>query len=142
MAFLVLMSSTGFAFIEHQCMVRGKSVQVVTDVKKESSAEMSASSCCAKSKAQKETNGTFFKKTNCCKESQTFEKLEVTTSNTHQLVKLLKAWNMNPHVFVSHNFLSFIASEVAANAPPIPDVSFSSRLHGKTMRFAIQSLLI
>jgi hypothetical protein len=142
MAFLVLMSSTGFAFIEHQCMVRGKSVQVVTDIKKESSGEMSASSCCAKSKAQKETKGTFFKKTDCCKESQTFEKLEVTTSNTHQLVKLLKAWNMNPHVFVSHNFLSFIASEVAANAPPIPDVSFSSRLHGKIMRFAIQSLLI
>jgi len=142
MAFLVLMSSTGFAFIEHQCLVKGKSVQVVKDLKKDASGEMAASSCCAKSKALKEAKGTFFKKTDCCKESQKFEKLEVTASATHQLFTLLKAWNTNAPLFVSHNFLSFIESEVAANAPPIPDVSFSSRLHGKTMRYAIQSLLI
>lgn len=142
MAFLVLMSSTGFAFIEHQCLVRGKSVQVVKDLKKDASAEMSGSSCCAKSKALKEAKGTFFKKTDCCKESQTFEKLEVTTSATHQLITLLKAWKTNPHFFVSYNFLSFLELEIAANAPPSPDVSFSSRLHGKTMRYAIRSLLI
>jgi hypothetical protein len=31
MAFLVLLSSTGFAFVEHQCMMRGKSVQLVSE---------------------------------------------------------------------------------------------------------------
>jgi len=142
MAFLVLMSSTGFAFIEHQCLVRGKSVQVVTDLKKDSSADKASSSCCAKSKKLKQASGTFFKKTECCKESQTFEKLQVTTSGVHELAKLLKSWSADQLFFAPSGFLSFIKQEIVANAPPSPDISFSSRLHGKSMRYAIQSLLI
>lgn len=142
MAFLVLMSSTGFAFIEHQCLVRGKSVQVVKELKTDSSESMVGSSCCAKSKKLKEAKGIFFKKTDCCKESQKFEKLQVTTSTTHELAKLLKSWNAEPLFLVPTGFLSIIEQETGANAPPIPDISFSSRLHGKSMRYAIQSLLI
>jgi hypothetical protein len=140
MAFLVLMSSTGFAFIEHQCMVRGKSVQVVTDLKKDAS--RAGSSCCAKSKKLKEAKGTFFKKTDCCKESQTYEKLEVTTSGVHKLAKLFKTWSAEQLPFVPRGFLPLIGQATGANAPPNPDISFSSRLHGKTMRYAIRSLLI
>ncbi|MCF2506953.1 hypothetical protein L0663_26415 [Dyadobacter sp. CY107] len=142
MAFLVLMSSTGFAFIEHECLVRGKSVQVVTDLKKDSSEEKAGSSCCAKSKKLKEAKGTFFKKTDCCKESQTFEKLQVTTSSGHELAKLLKSWNADHLFFIPRGFLPLIEQEIGANAPPAPEISFSSRLHGKIMRYAIQSLLI
>ncbi|SKB99123.1 hypothetical protein SAMN05660293_03369 [Dyadobacter psychrophilus] len=142
MAFLVLMSSTGFAFIEHHCLVRGKSVQVVTDLKKDSSKDKEGSSCCAKSKNSKEAKGIFFKKTDCCKESQTFEKLQVTTSAIHELAKLLKTWSSDQLFFVQQGFLSFIEQEIGANAPPASDISFSSRLHGKSMRYAIQSLLI
>ncbi|MCF0050362.1 hypothetical protein LXM25_09855 [Dyadobacter sp. LJ53] len=142
MAFLVLMSSTGFAFIEHQCLVRGKSVQVVKDLKKDASENMAGSSCCAKSKKLKEAKGTFFKKTDCCKESQKFEKLQVTTSGVHELAKLLKTWNADQLFFVPRGFLTLIEQAIGANAPPSPDISFSSRLHGKSMRYAIQSLLI
>jgi len=142
MALLVLMSSTGFAFIEHQCMVRGKSVQVVADLHKDSSKDKSGSSCCAKSKKLKEAKGTFFKKTDCCKESQTFEKLEVASSDGHQLTKLLKTWHTHHSFSPSSNSLPLIKWEVAANAPPSADNSFSSLFHGKTMRYAIQSLLI
>jgi len=142
MACLVLMSSTGFAFIEHQCMVRGKSVQVVKELKSGSSESMAGSSCCAKSKKLKEANGTFFKKTDCCKESQKFEKLQVTTSGAYELAKLLKSWSAEPQFFTSHGFLFLVEQEISANAPPSPDISFSSRLHGKSMRYAIHSLLI
>ncbi|MCE7066312.1 hypothetical protein [Dyadobacter sp. CY326] len=142
MAFLVLMSSTGFAFIEHECLVRGKSVQVVADLKQDSLKEKSASSCCAKSKKLNEAKGTFFKKTDCCKETQSFEKLEVTTSNAQQIVKLLKVWN-NDHLLPQPSaFFDLYKNTIPAYKPPYPDISFSSRLHGKSMRCQLQSYLI
>ena len=142
MAFLVLMSSTGFAFIEHQCLVRGKSVQVVADLKQDAAKEKSASSCCAKSKQLKDQKGTFFKKTDCCKESQTFEKLEVATSTSQQIAKLIKAWSNDRLLPQPLNFAIFYKNKIPADEPPYPDNSFTSRLYGKSMRCLIQSYLI
>lgn len=61
MAFLVLLSSTGFVLTERQCtMIGGKSMQFAGKFKEESA--KAVSSCCAKRAALKMAKGTFFKK--------------------------------------------------------------------------------
>ncbi|MCE6993002.1 hypothetical protein [Dyadobacter sp. CY323] len=142
MAILVLLSSTGFAFIEHECMMRGKSLQFSQDKKSGSDTIKKASSCCAKSKQLKEAKGTFFKKTDCCKESPKFEKLEVVSSGAQPNPIFLKVFaDLIPW---SVKFYSFIRAEwvLPATWPLSPDISFSSVFYGKGMRCFIQSFLI
>ena len=142
MAFLVLLSSTGFAFTEHQCMMRGKSVQFVSDKKSESCKPKVVSSCCAKSKALKEAKGTFLKKTDCCKENQKFEKLDVFSNHAQLFAKWLKTfhdgifWKVNSFAFLQSEWISPDDQESA------PHLSFSSLLHGRSMRCFIQSFVI
>ncbi len=142
MAFLVLLSSTGFAFVEHQCMMRGKSVQLVSEKKSDSCKAKVVSSCCARSKQLKEAKGTFFKKTNCCKESQKFEKLDVVSSSTQALAKFLKVYGQD--FLWSATSFSFIQAHriLPASSSVPPDISFSSRFHGRSMLTFIQLLLI
>jgi hypothetical protein len=140
MAFLVLFSSTGFALVEHQCMMRGKSVQFVSNAKP-AGPDKKMGSCCAKSKQLKESKGTFFKKTDCCKESHKFEKLDVVTSGAQSIAKILKTWS-GDLVWFTTSFV-FIQSEWALpSVPDAPDISFSSLLHGRSMLAFIQSFLI
>ena len=140
MALLVLLSSTGFGFIEHQCLMRGKSMQFVS---KSKTAEKTVSSCCAKSKALKESKGTFFKKTDCCKESQKFEKVDAVSLQSSTLIKLIKV--SSGDLLWSVQSFKFIISEWICPDPNIfsnKAKSFSSLLHGRSMLSFVQSLLI
>ncbi|TLU98835.1 HYC_CC_PP family protein [Dyadobacter luticola] len=141
MALLVLLSSTGFAFIEHECMFRGKSVQFAQE-SKEASGTKKMSSCCAKARELKESKGTFFKKTACCKENQKFEKLEVVSSGAHFNAAFIKVfadlipWSVKSYQFINAEWILPSARSLS------PGISFSSRFHGKGMRCFIQSYLI
>nr|WP_221390313.1 hypothetical protein [Dyadobacter sp. NIV53] len=140
MAFLILLSSTGFGLIEHACMMRGKSVKFVTENKTDT--VKAVSSCCAKSKALKESKGTIFKKTSCCKENQKFEKLDVTSSFSQMLTKSFKA--MTDGVLWSSKAFVFIISEwiLPSSFESTRAISFSSLFHGRSMLSFIQSFLI
>lgn len=142
MALLVLLSSTGFAFIEHQCMMRGKSVQLVSEKKSDSCEIKVVSSCCAKSKALKESTGVFFKKKDCCKENQKFEKLDVLSSLTQHLAKASKA--ISDDILWSVRSFSFIQAEwiLPSSERSGVIISFSSLFHGRSMLFFVQSFLI
>ncbi|WP_426291952.1 hypothetical protein ACN9ML_18110 [Dyadobacter endophyticus] len=142
MAFLVLLSSTGFVLTVRECaMMGGKSMQVVRKSKENTRKPKVISSCCAKSTALKMAKGTFFKKTACCKESQKLEKLEVASVDSHLLAKLLKS--VATGVTWPATSYQFIRAEWAVAAPFFsPDISFSSRLHGRSMLAFIQSFLI
>lgn len=142
MAFLVLLSSTGFVLTERQCtMMNGESMQLVGKSGENSSKPKVVSSCCAKSAALKMAKGTFFKKTACCKESQKLEKLDVASGNSQLLAKLLKS--VATGVTWSVTRYQFIQAEWMLPAPSFsPDISFSSRLHGRSMLAFIQSFLI
>jgi len=142
MAILILLSSTGFAFIEHECMMRGKSMKLVSEQNSKSESGKSVSSCCAKSKALKEAKGTFFKKTSCCKDSQKFEKLDVTTSFSQILSKLLKAEATG--ILWAVTSFSFIIAEwnLPSDSQSSRSISFSSLFHGRSMLAFIQSFLI
>ena len=139
MAFLILFSSTGFALVEHQCMMRGKSVQLLAASKTD--ADKNSGSCCSKKKEVKESKGTYFKKTACCKENHTFEKLNVATGSSQSLGKIIKAWPADIVWFATS--YSFIRAEwTLPELPYLTDISFSSRFYGTGMRLFIQSFLI
>jgi len=142
MAFLVLLSSTGFVLTERQCaMMGGKSMQLVGKSKVNSCKPKVVSSCCAKSAAMKMTKGASYKKTACCKESQKLEKLNVASVDSQLLAKLLKS--VATGVTWSVTRYQFIRAEWTLPAPSFsPDISFSSRLHGRSMLTFIQSFLI
>lgn len=142
MAVLVLLSSTGFAFIEHQCMMRGKSMQFLSEKKSDSCKAKVVSSCCAKSKAAKTQAGSFFKKTDCCKENQKFEKVDVVSSQTALLVKLLKAQTGDLFPALTGFKLLYAERVLPDSAISKETISFSSRLHGRSMRSFVQSFLI
>ncbi|MCF0073586.1 hypothetical protein LZD49_24110 [Dyadobacter sp. CY261] len=142
MALLVLLSSTGFVLTERHCaMMAGKSMQLVGQPKDNSCKPKVVSSCCAKSAAMKMAKGTSLKKTACCKESQKLEKLDVASANSHVLAKLLKSvamgltWTVTSFQFIQAEWL-------LPSSPNSPDVSFSSRFHGRSMLSFIQSFLI
>jgi len=143
MAFLVLLSSTGFGFIEHQCMMRGKSVQFVSESKVKSDGRKIASSCCEKSRALKESKGTFFKKTDCCKDNQKFEKVDAVSVQGPALVKSMKVfagdllWSMQSFRFIISEWTN-PGAYVSSNKI----ISFSSLFHGRSMLSFVQSFLI
>ncbi|MBO9616743.1 MAG: hypothetical protein J7619_28915 [Dyadobacter sp.] len=142
-ALLVLLSSTGFVLTERQCAVMGsKSMQLIGKSKENFSKPKVTSSCCAKrAAALKMAKGTFFEKAACCKESKKLEKLEVASVHSQLLAKLLKSvatavtWSVTRYQFIQ-------AEWTLPSAPFSPDISFSSRLHGRSMLAFIQSFLI
>ena len=142
MAFLVLLSSTGFVLTERQCaMMASKSMQLVGKSKENASKPKAVSSCCAKSAASKMGKGTLVKKTDCCKESQKLEKLEVASVDSHVHAKLLKSVATGVTWAVTR--YQFIQAEWTLPSPSFSaDISFSSRLHGRSMLAFIQSFLI
>lgn len=139
MACLVLLSSTGFAFVEIECMMQGKSVKVFQE--KKDTVKM-PSSCCAKSKQVKESKGISIKKADCCKESYKFDKLEPVSAGSQLTAKFIKnlgdliPWAVTSHIFTQAQ------QKVLPAAPVSPDISFSSVFHGRGMRCFIQSFLI
>lgn len=141
MAFLILFSSTGFGFIEHECMMRGKSVKFASDEQTALNKKV-VSSCCAQSKALKVSKGTYFKKTACCKENQNFEKVDVTPSLAQMLAKSLKTmadgtvWSVKSFTFIKAEWI--IPSAIRSSHI----ISFTSLFHGRSMLFFVQSFLI
>jgi len=142
MAVLVLVSSTGFGLIEHQCMMRGMTMKFVSEKKADPCKKKVVSSCCAKSKALKESGKTFFKKTDCCKDQQKFEKVDVVSSLVQMQAKALKMitdgdlWSVQSFVFLTQEWIY-----PSANSS-FDILSFSSLFHGRSMLSFIQTFLI
>jgi len=142
MAVLVLVSSTGFGLIEHQCMMRGVTMKFVSEKKADSCKKKVITSCCAKSKALKETGKAFFKKTDCCNDQQKFEKVDVVSSLAQMQAKALKMiadgdlWSVQSFVFLSQEW---IYPSVNSSSDTI---SFSSLFHGRSMLSFVQTFLI
>lgn len=142
MAVLVLISSTGFGLIEHQCMMRGMTVKLVSEKKSDSCKEKVVSSCCARSKALKEAKTTFFKKTACCKDTQKFEKVDVVSALVQLHAKAMKVfadgllWSLQSFTFLVQEWIA------PSSHFSLSVISFSSLFHGRGMLVFVQSFLI
>lgn len=137
MALLVLISSTGFGFVEHQCLLRGKSVQLY------SSSKVDGCKACRKVEVRKTESQekAYFKKVACCKDSARFEKMNAEWTGSHLLAKLLKVL-ANGVVFGVTQFV-FITSEwPQVDSLPGDFVSFTSLRYGRCLLAFVQSFLI
>ena len=142
MAFLILLSSVGFRFVEHQCLMRGKSTMTVVQKDGDSCKKKVESAYCA-AKKQKDSQATYFKKTDCCKETQKFEKLEVAPSAISKLLSKSLDISADGILWFTQSF-QFITSQWSNSTSDDHDrpTTFSSRLYGRSMHFFIQSFLI
>lgn len=142
MAVLVLISSTGFGLTEHQCLMQGMTMKFVKEKKAENCKEKVVFSCCAKSKALKESKKNFFKKTDCCKDQQKFEKVDVVSSLAPFHAKAFKMiadcdlWSVQSFVFLMQEWI------YPAAKSSLQTISFSSLFHGRSMLSFVQSFLI
>ncbi len=84
MAFVVLLSSTGFGLVEHSCQMRGKKKTVVTAF-----STVKATGCTDDGLPM--TPGqTTVKKTPCCQDEQDFENVETQSSLSQHVAKFVK----------------------------------------------------
>lgn len=137
MALLILISSTGFGFVEHQCLVRGKSVQLF------SSSDADGCRACRKIEVRKPEAPAkaYFKKAACCKDSTRLEKMNAEWAGSHLLVKLLKALASDV-VFESAQFTFSAVEWLLEAAHPGDFISFSSLHSGRCLLAFVQSFLI
>lgn len=139
MAFVVLLSSTGFGLVEHSCMMSGKSVELAA-LKKESTG---CSSCVKKAEVRTEQSShPVFKTKACCEEDHTFQKLDVVTS-TSSTAKILK--NSPQADAISGEALRYLSSFLPFLLPPSSTSSFPPffpKFYGRTMLSFVQCFLI
>ncbi len=139
MAFVVLLSSTGFGLVEHSCVMQGKSVALAAM----SSPSSGCHSCVKKPQARlHESSQPVFKKKACCEENQKLQKLEVVTSIS-AVAKILKGSPqtdaISPEDIRFHSsFLPFVLSPSKLSFFP----PFFSKFYGRTMLSFVQSFLI
>ncbi len=136
MAMLLLVSSTGFSITEHQCLVRGKSMQLLPAKSK------GCKGCRLPAPRQGDSRQqVVIKKSHCCKDESRYEKLEVVSSSSQWLVKFIKTI-AGATPFCSEAFVfSPAGRNILREIPPFSS-SFSSLLSGRSMRCFIQSFLI
>ena len=84
MAFVVLLSSTGFGLVEHSCQMRGKKKTVVTAF-----SEVNPSGC-AEDGVPTTTDQTVVKKTPCCQDESDFENVETQSSLSQHVAAFVK----------------------------------------------------
>lgn len=138
MALVVLLSSTGFGLVEHECMMRGKTVQLI------SLGEAQGCQMCTKKTAvapQKLTTPVFKKKA-CCEEDQKHHKVEVVSSVSQASAKVFKVKDIPADVAVQLSFLLAQLEPEATTTASSDLLSFSSRFYGRSMLSFVQSFLI
>ena len=87
MAFVVLLSSTGFGLVEHSCQMRGKKKTVVTAF----SDAQTHTGCAGDDAVATATDQTTVKKVPCCQDEQQFENVDTKASLTQLVAKFVKA---------------------------------------------------
>ncbi len=87
MACIVLVSSTGFGLVEHSCMIRGKKLYLAAQEKK------SGCPSCRKAHARADgkSNAVTIQKKDCCQEQTQFRNIDVASSFSQLVAKLLKS---------------------------------------------------
>jgi hypothetical protein len=135
MAFVVLTASTGFGVIEHHCMMRGKSLHLAALQK------ANAKGCGQEHSKLPISDKTSFQKQNCCQDQQSYENVDVSSSVTQWIAKIIKIVSDA----VIGAFIAVFKAIVALFVPESSSVSlssFSSLLHGRSLLSFVQSFLI
>ena len=136
MALVVLTASTGFGVVEHHCILRGKSLHLAALSKQK------CGSCATTKEATTPAGQTIIKKRTCCEDQQRYENVEVASSVTQWVAKLLKAtadWAVETFVAVFKVVFEFFLPTSAGSSSVY---SFTSFFHGRSLLSFVQSFLI
>lgn len=144
MAALVLSSSIGVGLVESQCMMRGKSVELVFKEKKKGcklcrTSGKRTSGKEAATHAQQEAP--VFKKLHCCVEKQQLKAVDFQVPVAKKLEKPAKDLTDGHFPGVDLVFLKHSLSDTGDTSPAAV-VSFSSPYSGRSMIAFVQSFLI
>jgi hypothetical protein len=138
MACLVLLSSTGFGLVEHDCLMRGKSMQLHA-----AQAPKGCQSCVKKGDVHlSSADQTVVKKADCCKDEQKYEKLDIVSSLSQLIAKVLKTAAEAALLAVKTVLFSVVQWLLPDPAGASVVHSFSSLFHGRSMLSFVQSFLI
>ncbi len=136
MAFVVLMSSTGFGLVEHSCQMRGKKKTVVTAF------SVVKPTGCTEDGMPMKADQTVVKKTPCCEDEQGFENVETQSSLSQYVAKFVKVITEAVLAGVT-TLLTWIVgwifdtnTEVVALLPAPPSLS------GRDILMLVRSLLL
>lgn len=136
MALLILTASTGFGVIEHHCMMRGKSLHLAA-LQKEG-----AKGCQQEHSKFPISDKTSFQKQDCCNDDQSYENIDVSSSLTQWVAKILKVVSdafIDALVAVFKAIISLFSSSPDSSSSLS---SFSSLFHGRSLLSFVQSFLI
>ena len=136
MTCVVLLSSTGFGLVEHSCQMRGKKKTMVvafSEVKPQG---------CATGKQSMQDQQTVIKKTVCCQDDQRFENVDISSSLSQFVAKLVKI--ATEAVFTSVVAIMAWLIDVAFAEKSASVSAFSSppSISGREILTLAQSLLI
>ncbi len=137
MACLVLLSSTGFGLVEHHCMMRGKSLQLMAVESKGL-----CKSCVKKNVSHVKPHETIVKKADCCKEEQKYQKVDFVSSFSQLLAKISKSFAEALLFAVKAVIVSIADWLLPASTINVVVHSFSSLFFGRSMLSFVQSFLI
>jgi hypothetical protein len=139
MALVVLISSTGVGLLEHECMVRGKSVELI--FKKEKKGCQLCRAPQREVSASSDSRQPVFKKVQCCTESQDLKIVayQVTLQkDSHYIAFDLNTPSPPPISFGPLTPHELFRSEIV---PPLTR-AFTSLYHGRGMLAFLQRYLI
>lgn len=136
MTCVVLLSSTGFGLVEHSCQMRGKKKTMVVAF-----SEVKSPSC-ATNKQPMSTQQTVVKKAECCQDDQRFENVDISSSLSQFIAKLVKT--VTEAVFTGVVSFMVWLIDVISNAKTTSISAFSSppSLSGREIITLVRSLLL
>jgi hypothetical protein len=130
MAVIILVTSTGFGVLEHQCILRGKTISHFKIQEKTSG----CSSC--KVNSTKHTKKTTLGRSSCCSHKVSFQNLETSTTYTNK-DSSVQSIDIDGISFVSWNFNFKSISPL--NAYHLPRYAFDfPLLYGRSLLIFVQ----
>ena len=136
MVCVVLLSSTGFGLVEHTCQMRGHKKTMVVAFSDEKS-----QSCTTKDQPMP-TQQTVFKKTECCQDDQHFENVDISSSLSQFVAKLVKSITETVIAGVVAVMAWLFELIFAAKSTQVSAFSSPPSLSGRDILTLLQSFLI
>ncbi|WP_101727793.1 HYC_CC_PP family protein [Emticicia sp. TH156] len=135
MAVVVLLSSTGFGFVEHSCIVKGKSVSL----------HKNGELCCAAKNAKSaltDNKGVIVKKSACCTEEEKYENVEYSSSVSQLVAKFTQSSIDWLKATFTELFKTIIETIFESQESSLAQSSSPNPLVGRDIVIAHQSFLI
>jgi hypothetical protein len=136
MTCVVLLSSTGFGLVEHSCQMRGKKKTMVvafSEVKQQG---------CATTKQPMPSQQTVIRKTECCQDDQRYENVDISSSLSQFVAKLVKIVTEAVLTGVVSVMVWIIDVVFAEKTTSISTFSSPPSLSGRDIITLVRSLLL